>query len=88
MGPWSLQNRINKNILLNDSLCYGLAMDDRRFLYLADSDRLDRNGDGIGYNAEKLADHLNTPDGLSFNQHGNFFVADRWRNQIQRFSIE
>ncbi|CAF4427642.1 unnamed protein product, partial [Rotaria magnacalcarata] len=40
------------------------------------------NGQGAGVN------QLNDPVGLSFDRHGNLYVADALNNRVQRFSIE
>ncbi|CAF3742410.1 unnamed protein product [Rotaria socialis] len=40
------------------------------------------NGQGAG------ANQFNFPFGLSFDRHGNLYVADRDNNRVQRFSIE
>ncbi|CAF3287681.1 unnamed protein product, partial [Rotaria socialis] len=40
------------------------------------------NGEGEG------ANQFNVPIGLSFDRHGNLYVADRNNNRVQRFSIE
>ncbi|CAF4686145.1 unnamed protein product [Rotaria socialis] len=40
------------------------------------------NGPGAG------ANQLNMPVGLSFDRHGNLYVADMANNRVQRFSIE
>ncbi|CAF3433823.1 unnamed protein product, partial [Rotaria socialis] len=40
------------------------------------------NGEGGGVN------QFNVPRGLSFDRHGNLYVADTGNNRVQRFSIE
>ncbi|CAF3226213.1 unnamed protein product [Rotaria socialis] len=40
------------------------------------------NGSGAG------ANQFNGPRGLSFDRHGNLYVADRDNHRVQRFSIE
>ncbi|CAF5054230.1 unnamed protein product, partial [Rotaria socialis] len=40
------------------------------------------NGEGAG------ANQLNIPRGLSFDRHGNLYVADEYNHRVQRFSIE
>ncbi|CAF4629375.1 unnamed protein product, partial [Rotaria socialis] len=40
------------------------------------------NGQGTG------ANQLNVPIGLSFDRHGNLYVADYVNGRVQRFSIE
>ncbi|CAM4834478.1 unnamed protein product, partial [Rotaria magnacalcarata] len=40
------------------------------------------NGAGAG------ANQFNVPVGLSFDRHGNLYVADHNNNRVQRFSIE
>ncbi|CAF4988086.1 unnamed protein product, partial [Rotaria socialis] len=41
---------------------------------------------GNGYGAE--ANQFSNPCGLSFDRHGNLYVADTNNNRVQRFSIE
>ncbi|CAF1592888.1 unnamed protein product, partial [Rotaria magnacalcarata] len=40
------------------------------------------NGQGAG------ANQFNNPMSLSFDRHGNIYVADALNNRVQRFSIE
>ncbi|CAF2094120.1 unnamed protein product, partial [Rotaria magnacalcarata] len=40
------------------------------------------NGQGAGVN------QFDSPDGLSFDRHGNLYVVDRDNKRVQRFSIE
>ncbi|CAF2173560.1 unnamed protein product, partial [Rotaria magnacalcarata] len=40
------------------------------------------NGKGAG------ANQFSYPEGLSFDRHGNLYVADEWNHRVQRFSIE
>ncbi|CAF1434345.1 unnamed protein product, partial [Rotaria magnacalcarata] len=40
------------------------------------------NGPGAG------ANQMNQPVGLSFDQHGNFYVAEYINGRVQRFSIQ
>ncbi|CAF4891533.1 unnamed protein product, partial [Rotaria socialis] len=40
------------------------------------------NGSGAG------ANQFNGPRDLSFDRHGNLYVADHWNHRVQRFSIE
>ncbi|CAF4985178.1 unnamed protein product, partial [Rotaria magnacalcarata] len=40
------------------------------------------NGEGAG------ANQFNYPYGLSFDRHGNLYVADQYNHRVQRFSIE
>ncbi|CAF4349416.1 unnamed protein product [Rotaria socialis] len=77
----------------------GLFVDALGTLYVADhgNDRVMRwpQGDtkqgavivgGNGYGAE--ANQFSNPWGLSFDRHGNLYVADTNNNRVQRFSIE
>ncbi|CAF3269506.1 unnamed protein product [Rotaria socialis] len=78
---------------------YGIFVDTLGTLYVADSwnDRVMRwtqgykkqgtvivggNGQGGG------ANQFQYPIGLSFDRHGNLYVADELNNRVQRFSIE
>ena len=43
----------------------------------------------VGGNGEgEQANQLNSPTGLSFDRHGNLYVAERGNERVQRFSIE
>ncbi|CAF1953705.1 unnamed protein product [Rotaria magnacalcarata] len=77
----------------------GLFVDTLGTLYVADSrnHRVMRwtQGDNkqgtviVGRNdAGAGANQFNVPTGLSFDRHGNLYVADHWNNRVQRFSIE
>ncbi|CAF3355556.1 unnamed protein product [Rotaria socialis] len=78
---------------------YGIFVDTLGTLYVADmyNHRIIRwtQGDkkqgtvivgGNGYGAE--ANQFNYPIGLSFDRHGNLYVADYNNHRVQRFSIE
>jgi sugar lactone lactonase YvrE len=73
-------------------------MDDQRFLYVSDSEKDEvrryRLGEtnGIvvagGNGGGAQLSQLNNPEGLTFDRHGNLYVADRINNRVQRFNIE
>ncbi|CAF3577114.1 unnamed protein product, partial [Rotaria socialis] len=77
----------------------GIFVDTLGTLYVADSNNhrvmrwtqgdkkqgtvvVGENGQGAG------ANQFDVPVGLSFDRHGNLYVADMGNNRIQRFSIE
>ncbi|CAF4991840.1 unnamed protein product, partial [Rotaria socialis] len=77
----------------------GIFVDTLGTLYVADTwnDRVmcwtqgdKKQGTAIvGGNGEgKGANQFNCPRGLSFDRHGNLYVADNENNRVQRFSIE
>ncbi|CAF1397776.1 unnamed protein product, partial [Adineta steineri] len=42
----------------------------------------------VGGNGEgDQSNQLNSPDGLSFDDEGNLYVADYWNHRIQKFEI-
>ncbi|CAF4720352.1 unnamed protein product, partial [Rotaria socialis] len=77
----------------------GIFVDTLGTLYVADSwnNRVMRWTQGdkkqgtvvVGGNGEgKGANQFNYPIGLSFDRHGNLYVADEDNHRVQRFSIE
>jgi sugar lactone lactonase YvrE len=80
----------------------GLFVDDMGRVYVAEGgDRFNRGnnrvtcwhegmatvivgGNGMGGRAHQF----NVPTGLSFDRHGNLYVADCWNHRVQRFAIE
>ncbi|CAF3592033.1 unnamed protein product [Rotaria socialis] len=87
------------NALTQLSLPNGIFVDTLGTLYVADSENhrvmrwtqadkkqgtiiVGGNGEGEG------ANQFNCPVSLSFDRHGNLYVADRNNNRVQRFSIE
>ncbi|CAF2091295.1 unnamed protein product, partial [Rotaria magnacalcarata] len=162
---WSRRSDTTQGeILINDINCYGLAMDEQRYLYISDDEKHEvrryqsvekigtlvagGNGQGGGLNQLNVptylfvdrqqnvyvsdrnnhrvmkwnkgakedegnnrvmrwtqgakqgtvivggngkgagANQFNIPYGLSFDRHGNLYVADMSNNRVQRFSIE
>ncbi|CAF1314671.1 unnamed protein product, partial [Rotaria magnacalcarata] len=87
------------NALTQLSSPQGLFVDTLGILYVAEegNHRVMRWTQGdkkqgtviVGGNGEEArANQLNRPDGLSFDRHGNLYVADMNNNRVQRFSIE
>ncbi|CAF3530202.1 unnamed protein product, partial [Rotaria socialis] len=87
------------NALTQLSLPNGIFVDTLGTLYVADSEnhRVMRWTQGdkkqgtiiVGGNGEgEGANQFNCPVSLSFDRHGNLYVADRNNNRVQRFSIE
>ncbi|CAF4095879.1 unnamed protein product [Rotaria magnacalcarata] len=89
----------NGNTLIQLFNPTGVLVDQLGTFYVADSgdnDRVMRWSSGAtqgkviagGFGEGQQEDQLNSPMGLSFDRHGNLYVAEWGNNRVQRFSIE
>ncbi|CAF4738744.1 unnamed protein product, partial [Rotaria magnacalcarata] len=97
---WSHRSGTTQGEILIDNIyCYGIAMDEQRYLYVSDARKhevrryqLGEKKPGtviVGGNRSGAgASQFSYPIDLSFDRHGNLYVVDMGNHHVQRFYIE
>jgi sugar lactone lactonase YvrE len=92
---WSRRNAVGGTILIIETYCHGLAMDDKEYLYIVDKKKHEvkrwRIGDAIGIivAGEKGAgtsnNQLNTPTHIFVDQNYSIYVSDFRNNRVMKW---